>query len=1037
MDFVLTLFPAGTGLGQSVITTVWVGTAVVCLLNLRFGFPLTGLVVPGYLVPLLIISPTSAAVIIIEAIVVYALMRFSAHYMMEKFGYGEMFGRDRFFAIILLSILVRVCMDTLFWPLIAAQLSQWDITFDYASQLYSLGLIIIALTANVMWNGGFKYGLKVTFIQLLITFLLVRFVLMPFTNFSIANLGIMYEAVAASIIAAPKAYIILVITAFIASRANIKYGWEFNGIMLPALLALQLTQPSKLLTSFIETAVILIIGSSLVHFTRLRHANIEGARLLMFFFTIGFVYKLILNYVVVWYFPTLKVTDTFAFGYMLATLLALKIYQKNALGLVIRATFQTSVIGGIFAITVGFLVMLVPSLLSNQDVHSDIDNPHVITLNQQVSQYKSYLYTTRTDKVTVSSYKANQAINDFKHAVYQLNQALENKQSIAKFGYLFSELGFSLESDEQYVYLVDTYESQQRGLFIFNKTPKSPLLITIPYPITESLASDSASLIFQHMNNKAMLFGTAKTPQKTIATEDQQSFYYQAFIDALQSDEILQIREANRFTAALVEKPSNKFDSQYWIYNQLPTSISQRDIHQFIGSEATYFGAATQSSLPTATYSGSMLELFLDSANYTNILANIYRDNYKYNTPQISVINEEINTIVDEFAYQISKKGSFEYQPLSESQIALWEYEVLKPLYKLITQIGNAPLTEDKLNQLKQINGTTELLNYQLQLINNSSGRYLLLSPLKNNEARSQGQGLYAFKLTAHEAITLSVPRPLFESNTLSFAAELFSEANTANLLIAGAHPYAHPKANVLGADNIDSLFNVIHQSYLRFTANQPSLHIQIRSHSAPSWVRPNAIAFSATRISDVASPLMKQIDGKLNNLGVEYQVVSGQKSTRGLEIGSSPQSGYQQFNSNSELATLWLASDFKEQFSIDQNSVLQRLLAISTNTKVKTINLATLSPLNWQAISTKEKQRIQTLVKNYIAHQRLTSLSGFCEQIKDCSLHTIKLENADKYALMIKYNNDIVAIYNPTNNQLIDLSLFNSIMAGGAYVLN
>lgn len=164
MDFVLALFPAGSGLGQSVITTVWVGTAVVCLLNLRFGFPLTGLVVPGYIVPLLIISPTSAAVIIIEAIVVYALMRFSAHYMMEKFGYSQMFGRDRFFAIILISILVRVCMDTLFWPLIANQLSRWDITFDYASQLYSLGLIIIALTANVMWNGGFKYGLKVTFI---------------------------------------------------------------------------------------------------------------------------------------------------------------------------------------------------------------------------------------------------------------------------------------------------------------------------------------------------------------------------------------------------------------------------------------------------------------------------------------------------------------------------------------------------------------------------------------------------------------------------------------------------------------------------------------------------------------------------------------------------------------------------------------------------------------------------------------------------------------------------------------------------------
>lgn len=115
-DFILQLFPAGGGLGQSVITTVWIGIAVVCLLNLRFGFPLTGLVVPGYLVPLLIVSPTSAAVILIEAVVVYTIMLFCAKYIMEKFGYAEMFGRDRFFAIILISILVRVIMDTLFWP---------------------------------------------------------------------------------------------------------------------------------------------------------------------------------------------------------------------------------------------------------------------------------------------------------------------------------------------------------------------------------------------------------------------------------------------------------------------------------------------------------------------------------------------------------------------------------------------------------------------------------------------------------------------------------------------------------------------------------------------------------------------------------------------------------------------------------------------------------------------------------------------------------------------------------------------------------
>ena len=70
MEWILNIFPSGGGLGQSVITTVWVGIGVVCFLNLRFGFPLTGLVVPGYLVPLFIVSPTSAIVILIEAVIV-------------------------------------------------------------------------------------------------------------------------------------------------------------------------------------------------------------------------------------------------------------------------------------------------------------------------------------------------------------------------------------------------------------------------------------------------------------------------------------------------------------------------------------------------------------------------------------------------------------------------------------------------------------------------------------------------------------------------------------------------------------------------------------------------------------------------------------------------------------------------------------------------------------------------------------------------------------------------------------------------------
>lgn len=91
---------------------------VVCLLNLCFGFLFIGFVVFGYIVLFLIISFIFVVVIIIEVIVVFGVMCFSVNYLMECFGYSEMFGRDCFFVIILISILVCVCMDILFWLII-------------------------------------------------------------------------------------------------------------------------------------------------------------------------------------------------------------------------------------------------------------------------------------------------------------------------------------------------------------------------------------------------------------------------------------------------------------------------------------------------------------------------------------------------------------------------------------------------------------------------------------------------------------------------------------------------------------------------------------------------------------------------------------------------------------------------------------------------------------------------------------------------------------------------------------------------------
>ena len=107
---VLPIFPA-QALDSSVITTVWIGLCVITALNLRFGTTLAGLVVPGYLVPLLLIKPTIGYVIWAESMATYLLARVLADQLMRRTGSATMFGRDRFFALLLISVFVRTVSD--------------------------------------------------------------------------------------------------------------------------------------------------------------------------------------------------------------------------------------------------------------------------------------------------------------------------------------------------------------------------------------------------------------------------------------------------------------------------------------------------------------------------------------------------------------------------------------------------------------------------------------------------------------------------------------------------------------------------------------------------------------------------------------------------------------------------------------------------------------------------------------------------------------------------------------------------------------
>ncbi len=84
----LRIFPEGA-LASSIVTTVWVGIFVVCFCNLRLGWVLSGLVVPGYMAPLLFLKPSAAAVVFGEGVITYFLVWFYSEFR----GFGFSGGR--------------------------------------------------------------------------------------------------------------------------------------------------------------------------------------------------------------------------------------------------------------------------------------------------------------------------------------------------------------------------------------------------------------------------------------------------------------------------------------------------------------------------------------------------------------------------------------------------------------------------------------------------------------------------------------------------------------------------------------------------------------------------------------------------------------------------------------------------------------------------------------------------------------------------------------------------------------------------------
>ncbi|MGB5684323.1 MAG: poly-gamma-glutamate biosynthesis protein PgsC/CapC, partial [Candidatus Electrothrix sp.] len=712
-SFVLNIFPQGS-LAGSVITPIWIGVCIVAWFNLRLGWVLSGLVVPGYLVPLLLIKPWAVCVILVEAVLTYLFVWFFSERLSKIFGFTNFFGRDRFFALLAVSVLVRLGVDTFLLPLLGEYLrTEWGILFDYRNDFHSFGLIITALIANQLWKPGLRTGTMNLLVTVGLTWLVVRFLLMEYTNFSVGNLAYMYENLAASMEAGPKAYIILLTTAYIASYYNLKYGWEYNGIVIPALLALVWYHPAKILVSVLETCIILVLAAVILRLPIFKKITMEGARKILLFFNICFVYKLLLGHLVVHYFPEQRVTDLYGFGYLLTTLMAIKMYDKGTFIRTTRVTLQVSFISLALASLIGFSMTLMPNFFVTLSAHNA---PALSSSSRQ--RATSITEVIRTDQVSLYR-NLHRAVSPLPAEMEQFSEALaaletfrqtNEATALQQARQLLASLNYSLERvGKQFLYLREQPPGRGWGIYALRLDPTTHLLIEVPAPLDEPGTAGAGAVLFEKFSASALaVAGTHKNAKNNDVLHSHQSMLH-IFQKTFGKSALLQVRGAPQGQTQQTQK------TRLWVRSKLPDTLNLTILRSLTGSFDLRWGTRKKGNMLREDTEASFAELVLSTGGKRALLAgSIFSgEGVISREGELALrgyLQEQLGKSKQESA---AKKTAPSAGPLLE-ELLFFDREVLTPLVRLIrTRPENDGLGIHK-DALDNIADAAAVLGYEL-----------------------------------------------------------------------------------------------------------------------------------------------------------------------------------------------------------------------------------------------------------------------------------------------------------------------------------
>lgn len=947
---VVSLFP--NSLSGSVITTVWVGVMIAVFFTLRFGWNLSGLVVPGYMTPLLLIKPLSAAVVFAEGVVTYLLVHMLSERCSRLGWWGGLFGRDRFFALVLVSVAVRLLGDGWLLPWIG----QWwnghfQQNFDYRGNLHSFGLIVVSLIANQFWKTGIRAGLPSLLVNVGLTYLVVRHGLMEFTNFNIGGLGYTYNDLATSLLATPKAYIVLLTTAWIASRMNLHYGWEFNGILIPSLLALQWYDPLKILTSFTEAFIILGLARALLAVPGIARLHLEGPRALLFFFNISFVYKMALGWLAPLLWPTMPVADLYGFGYLLTTLIALRMHDKDIAARLTRATLQTSLVAVGVASLAGFALTLLlpgPQAWLRPAPSGDIAIRDAgRSLAAMLADDHIELNRPRGEGATPVPLPGE--LEAFRGGIEQLRVYLDtgDDHALARAARQLDAAHYQIDRVEQrYLYLRERQPANGWGVYVLDPQAAERLLVEVPAPLEERGAFSAGGGLFNALQGRALAIAGARravNPDRSLDVLTSRRTPFQAFHEIMAQRDVLQVRGYTaRNITELAGLPASAYRegevqprTTLWVRGSLPPGLDLAKLKKIVGDLELRWQSTPLPNLQRDATPGGFAELTLDRAGLRQATARIMVAGSS-ETP-LQVRDPRIDGYLQEWLLTdrrwIAERGTDRYRPPLLEELLYIDEEILTPLLGLIrTEYRNGAWTAEGLAALRALTGAASAVGYQLSRYQHrlSGEEYLLLAEDETGDRHYWGT--YVFRLGDGPGYLVQVPHPLFEVNTFEYGVWLFEQMRADILLLAGAHPEANRDggADVLDPANRLSLFSLVNQVAMREAATRPLLAIGVRAYGIrPGEPAPPADVllawYDGTSRRETLGELGQRLVATLEADGLMPQLLDGAPYAAGLQSTGIPQARYLNATPRKEFCQLWLSPAIRASYRQQSENALQQ----------------------------------------------------------------------------------------------------------------